>query len=706
SLDSTERQASASGFISHLHDKYEEHLKSKVIPPLISNEDFAGVTEYLERCCGADVAYALIRLTRGLASSRAGARHGFSLALIELLAGLKGVTYKIVATLINEACPIKSSKDRENSDYIFGRVFGFMAIIQSGILWRKGSTKEDYIEIIDNLITCSKCKSYVREACYHIIISSIPHLKGVSFEESAISHLITVLKGSSEHGIHNPDDVNLALSIESQYPPNIRIYQEIVQADDWKNAILHRCDSCVIRWQSPKIMSSDNIAKLAVAIQASSSTLAAEIHQNQENRLHSVWNTIVQSYNHEDRKKMRDRSIEFEEFWKLIVDDQIFGVGRTRRRIYWGFQLFVKVLTTLPTEKISALFTKNFMHTLISNLHHENRRLHRASLYVLNAIINVSKIDKSKAMVVIKTLLGPNCDQDFDVISNTKTIKKIFRNMDFDELENVLSYLKKNFLEPNQSDVDTMEDRRQWIINYMYLILKDTQMGRDESWMKFILDMFLLYGFFTSKKSADVKKKNAKLVPGKNSTQIIFEEPKPPLSEKTQECCRTRLFHALGELITIRQPKNNQNVAAGLNSIMSNGGTWAYYAACQFTMLEGDHQIDPLIDLNEEIQETKKIAFKTMQRINNKLKIKSLDNALQYEGFLLLFSFSTIMLYSEPKEAMNALQDLQPCYDKMFGTSKKSKSTDDTDDTHNPVDVIVDILLGFLAVPSYFLHAA
>ncbi|CAG8620984.1 3316_t:CDS:2, partial [Acaulospora morrowiae] len=123
-----------------------------------------------------------------------------------------------------------------------------------------------------------------------------------------------------------------------------RIYQEIVQTDDWKNAILHRCDSCDIRWQSPKIMSRDNMAKLVVAIQASSSTFAAEIQQNQENRLHSVWNTIIQSYNHEDRKKMRGRSIEFDEFWKFVVDGTTtFSTsGELAREFSGGFNYLKK----------------------------------------------------------------------------------------------------------------------------------------------------------------------------------------------------------------------------------------------------------------------------------------------------------------------------------------------------------------------------
>jgi len=41
----------------------------------------------------------------------------------------------------------------------------------------------------------------------------------------------------------------------------------------------------------------------------------------------------------------------------------------------------------------------------------------------------------------------------------------------------------------------------------------------------------------------------------------------------------------------------------------------------------------------------------------------------------------------------------------MFVQPKKSsKNKKNTEQNHNPVDVIVDVLLGFLAKPSAFLH--
>ncbi|CAI2190964.1 18208_t:CDS:2, partial [Funneliformis geosporum] len=79
------------------------------------------------------------------------------------------------------------------------------------------------------------------------------------------------------------------------------------------------------------------------------------------------------------------------------------------------------------------------------------------------------------------------------------------------------------------------------------------------------------------------------------------------------------------------------------------------------------------------------------------------------KGFHWLFSYSVLTLYTEPEEAMNALQDIQICFNKMFVQSKKSlkkkrSKEENLEENHNPVDVIVDILLGFLAKPSAFLY--
>ncbi|CAG8831205.1 21078_t:CDS:2, partial [Racocetra persica] len=172
SLDSSIRKKAAGELINHLYEKFD-NTKANIDSANDFN-NFSKVTEISEKLFGPEVAYSLIRLTRGLASPRAGARHGFALALTELLANLDRITFKIVITFIDEACPISASKDQEGSDIIFGRVFGYMAIIRSGILWRVNSSENDYLETVNGLLTCAKCKSYVKEACYRIIISTVP----------------------------------------------------------------------------------------------------------------------------------------------------------------------------------------------------------------------------------------------------------------------------------------------------------------------------------------------------------------------------------------------------------------------------------------------------------------------------------------------------------------------------------------------------
>ncbi|CAG8566996.1 11388_t:CDS:10 [Diversispora eburnea] len=710
SLDSSERQTAASSLILHLQNKYEEHLKTNSNPlELNENNDFVGITENMEKLCGPEVAYSLIRLTRGLASSREAARHGFSLALIELLAGFECITYEIVTTLIDEACPIKSAKERDNSDIIFGRVFGLMAIIRSGMLWRKDSSKEEYMDVINNLIFCSKCKQYVREMCYHIIISSIPH--DTSFEEDALEHLINVLKEHSKHGINNPDDLNLALAIEYQYP-------DIVQNNVWKNVVMHSCDTCYIQWK------------------AKPSKIAIGIHQNQENRLHSVWNSIIHLFNLAPGGKIGEDSIEFSDFWKIVVDGCLFDDETPYQRKFWGFQLFEKVINIFPPGRISDVFTSNFMRTLINNSHDDTRYLHKAAIHVLETIENVSEENKTKANVIAKSLLGPNYDQDFDKLSNTKTVKKIFSTMNNEALENYLFHLKGIFLKSNYTDSSEIERQRQWIIEHMYSILKDSQINRSEGWMKFIFDLFMTYGFFTPKenhkddsdeemivyKPKRSNSKGSQKIKKIKESSVIIGAAIPPLSAKTQEYCRTRCFHSLGELVTTRSFEADS--VRSMQGNMSNGESWVYYAACKLIEFENDPQVDSLIVLSDEVLEVQRSVYKIMQQIINEkfrkskeefkeLKKKTVDSDLHYEGFLWLFASSILTLYNEPDEAMDILKDLQLCYTKMFEKSenskklKKSKKSNKTSDEsyfHNPADVIVDILLGFLVKQSSFLQ--
>lgn len=49
------------------------------------------------------------------------------------------------------------------------------------------------------------------------------------------------------------------------------------------------------------------------------------------------------------------------------------------------------------------------------------------------------------------------------------------------------------------SDSDMTEQRRQWIINYLYSLLKDSRINRQEGWLRLVLELFLIYGFYIAR---------------------------------------------------------------------------------------------------------------------------------------------------------------------------------------------------------------
>ncbi|CAG8624053.1 1810_t:CDS:10 [Funneliformis mosseae] len=744
SLDAEERLNAANGLITHLHKLYQEFITSnKNISKINDSRDFLGSTEVIEKVCGPTVAYVMIRLTRGLASPRAAARHGFALALTELLASFEFFTFKMILPLIDEACPISSSKDKEGSDVIFGRVFGFASVVRSGILWRKTSSDDDYCEVINGLLACANSKPYVRETCYHVIISTIPLLKETTFEEKAISHLITVMNERNvRNGINNPDDINLAVAIEAQYP-------DILQNNQWIRVVVHNGDSCIAKWCKPHILHPENLEKLTEAIQAKSSQSAAEIQQNQENRIHSVWNTIIFWLISPPSDKLRKQTVAFEEFWKTAVDECLFDDDATYQRKFWGFQLLEKALQICPEDKFSFLFTSNLMRTLINHSYEKNRYLHESAMHLLKVIEQVAEENQRKALIIVKKFLGQNCDRDFDKVSKTYTIRNIFHVINNSTIEEYVLYLKNVFLKPDEnlsSDNEATIQRRQWIIDHLYSLLKNPHINRHEGWLNLVLDLFLIYGFYTAKDSflneiskdkkieiskSESRNKKSKRDPKKvkfenqqaddssrtnNSEKMISKYilPKPNIDEDTQERCRLRFFHALGELSTFRSLLSDDKTEKPMRTrsgFMKSGQTWSYYAVALMNRFDYDTQLEPLIILSDEAQQLKSTVIKLLQTIIDKLNSEDSKghNLDILQGFHLLFSYSVLTLYTEPEEAMNALQDIQICFNKMFVQSKKSlkkkrNKEENLEEKHNPVDVIVDILLGFLAKPSAFLY--
>lgn len=64
----------------------------------------------------------------------------------------------------------------EVRDVLFGRLFGFMAIIASGMLSRSTTTMDDINKILDSLLEIGRLKAYLMEVCYYVVINMLPNV--------------------------------------------------------------------------------------------------------------------------------------------------------------------------------------------------------------------------------------------------------------------------------------------------------------------------------------------------------------------------------------------------------------------------------------------------------------------------------------------------------------------------------------------------
>jgi len=67
---------------------------------------------------------------------------------------------------------------------MFGRIFGYMSIVQSGMLERPRTTAEDIQLIVDDLVEYSQDKSYLSECCHQVLVAMLPQVR----LETAIRH--------------------------------------------------------------------------------------------------------------------------------------------------------------------------------------------------------------------------------------------------------------------------------------------------------------------------------------------------------------------------------------------------------------------------------------------------------------------------------------------------------------------------------------
>ena len=140
----------------------------------------------------------MMRLVRGLCSSREAARQGFALALADTLRRRTHISIKTtLSQLLRETETPRSLSGQEVRDQMFGRLFGFMAIVRSGRLGNKEDA--DVPSVVESMLQCvakiGARKSWLSELCHELVIDiAAATASSASFQASVVPHVEKMLK--------------------------------------------------------------------------------------------------------------------------------------------------------------------------------------------------------------------------------------------------------------------------------------------------------------------------------------------------------------------------------------------------------------------------------------------------------------------------------------------------------------------------------
>ncbi|KAF9761908.1 hypothetical protein IL306_003628 [Fusarium sp. DS 682] len=571
------------------------------------------------------------RLFRGLASGRNASRLGFSLLLADVIGQLfgdenlakskyPGITFDGVLQMLTERTKATSSTSgQEEKDILFGRLFGLLAFIESGILFNDISRWNLILKLILDL---SNKKSWMQPLCAYSILRAT---KKMSQQQA----LETVKKLDQANLAKTPEGVAIWLSTQTQFP-GLKIEP----------------------WQTP--LHKKSFGDLAAILRESfKDTSMDELEPNQQSKLagwnpilHPVWSVILEYF----RSKGQAGAGEFDQFWVRVVDDSLFSKRATDGQKFRGFLVFQKMLEAyvdLPAH-IDALFSKNFTLCLMNQASQKHRYLNRAAIKALKTIELTTSRQPLALIPILKCLLGQNGAYNFDQKTNTKTVDRILQNVSEETGEEIIKIIREPLSTIAKLDKQKALSILRVYVDYLSKILNASASPTSGKIHQTIF-----------------------LAALRELSQLAYSQPKnipaDALTEGVRELCRTRLESSLAKVS--RRTEDYGSLCLAVSSI------------------------DPdSVAMSEEIKTAVQEALSRMQKLLKRKTVDDKEKSL-FQSLAILHAVSIFQLYNEDPDAMEVLNDLAECSDRL----KKGKSDESEAGTS---EILIEILLSMVARPS------
>ncbi|KAL2810838.1 DNA polymerase phi-domain-containing protein [Aspergillus granulosus] len=605
---------------------------------------------------------ALQRLFRGLCSSRKAARVGFSIALTEVLAqvfgkeavaskegGDEGVSVEGVLGIWEGVSNATGSESgQEGRDHHFGRLFGAEAIIKSGILFSPKSLVTEWTKVLELVFDLAKKKPWIREECGWIVYRSIYDLLAQNASLKLVE--IALERLCSNDLARTPEGVAIWVAARDRFP-GIAFPNKVWRHDD-------PLDS----------KERNQLAKVMKESEPAGDSEGPKVSGVWNSKLHFAWDAVVNSLNSVLEKSSKSTRLSFADFWLEVVDNGLFAAASSEERKYWGFLLFVKVLNEQSLHITSLVFTRNLVRCLTNQLAVEDRYLHRMAVKASKAIQTRVSKEPEFAAAAVKGLMGTAGSVNFDQVTKTKTIEKIVSEANVDALNEILPLFASLIASPGTSESKAAASSRQVLAGLLLSMVRARVSASDaadegsEAVLESILVIFARFAYFTSD-----EKKGA---------------VQPPLTQQTQELFRSRISSCLNSIIAAQKHTT----------------TLPYAVVRKIRDAAKSEEFGPfIIAMDDVLKDSVKGAFKALKKLSG---MDQKSNQAGIDAFKLLYSMTILQVYNGDADAVSMLDELDFCYNKIFGDQKSKKGENGGEETSEASDALVEILLSFASKPS------
>ena len=428
STDQSDRVGAANGIVSFLVAEQAKPQPEDDVPASTVEEGDAPSSAAAFGTCRDNLRYALKRLVKGLQSSRAGARQGFSLALVGILQHptfAELVSIKEVLSFGNTVLDYTVMKKRhEARECMFGKVFLCMAVHRSQRL----TDPDDIVQVTENLVVLAHKKPFLREICLETI-GEIATAAPVALCRDTILPIVvrdiaSLRKPQKDVDLADdvdpldPEELSLAFVLRSRFG-TLKQHKDSPSYADLQ-ALFHLTDNNSIgSWLEP--------------LKASSGVFP---------RVHSVWTHILEAEAQSDKtKKPKKKAAKNAgnktlerclSVWHTVVEPHFFR-GTSHERKYLGFKLMHRFLEWFQRHQhhdhCAQLLTPNLLSCVYNNVMDDSALLHDAAVKAVQALLTQPPLVRVTAAVSLmasarRTRVKANSDFGKDLIQQLLSYTK------------------------------------------------------------------------------------------------------------------------------------------------------------------------------------------------------------------------------------------------------------------------------------------